>query len=171
MASVAALGLAALFSLVYAVWAFTARRGVFADFSNGVTVTDAQATSSDRVDTALLLLASLLVVVAIALWVTRTVNAGKVEAGLELGGLALTGLGVVVVLVGLYVSSTIVGAGDSVSQGDRGVTAAVVTGAGFLVIAIGLALGGQAIRSGRAHPRGGTAGSHRPLGAAGYPRG
>ncbi len=154
---------------MYAGWAFTARRGIFADFSHGVGVTNAQATSSDRLDTALLLVASLLAVAALALWVTRTVNAGKVEGGLELGGFALTGLGVVVVLIGLYVSSTIVGAGDRVSQGDRGVTATVVTGAGFLIIATGLALGALAVWSGRDHPHGGHAGGHRPFGASGHP--
>ncbi len=168
LATVGVLALGAVLSLVYAVWALTARRGIFADFSNGITVTNQHATSSDRLDTALLVLVSVAVVGAIGLWVARTVNAGNVDSGLELGGFATTALGVVLVLVGLYLSSTIIDAGDQVSQGDRGVTATGVTGAGFLVVAIGLALGLLAIRAGRRPEQRGHPGHHRPMGPAGY---
>lgn len=168
LATVGVLGLGALLSLVYALWAFTARRGIFADFSNGISVTNQHATSSDRLDTALLVLGSVAVVAAIALWVARTVNAGSVDGGLERGGFATTGLGVVLVLVGLYLSSTIIDAGDQVSQGDRGVTATGVTGAGFLIVAIGLTLGLLAVRAGRRPEQRGHPGHHRPTGPAGY---
>ncbi len=164
----AGLGVGALLSLVYAVWAFTARRGIFADFSDGITVTNDHATSSDRIDTALLVAASLVVVGAIALWVARAVNTGSVAGGLELGGFATTGAGVVLVLVGLYVSSTIIDAGDQMAQGDRGMLASGVTGAGFLVVAVGLALGALAVGSGRRHQQPGHPGHHRPMGPAGY---
>jgi hypothetical protein len=133
-------------SLVYAVWAFTARRGVFADFSDGKTVTADDAQSSDNLDTTLLVIAAVLVIVALALWVMRKVSDKTSGGGLELGGLVVSGVGVLVVLVGLFLSSKISDGADQAAQGDKGVTATLVTGGGFLIIAIGLVLGILAVR-------------------------
>ena len=146
LATVVALSLGALLALTYAVWAFTARRGIFADFSNGTTVTTDDAKSSDNLDTVLLVVAGLLVVVALALWVMRKVNGKTAGGALDLAGLVVTGVGVVVVLVGLFLSSQISDGADQAAQGDRGVTATLVTGSGFLIVAIGLVIGILAVR-------------------------
>jgi hypothetical protein len=164
LAAVVALSLGALLALVYAVWAFTARRGIFADFSNGTTVTTDDATSSDNLDTFLLVVAGLLVVVALALWVMRKIN-GKTAGGvLDLAGLVVTGVGIVVVLVGLFLSSQISDGADQAAQGDRGVTATLVTGSGFLIVAIGLLIGILAVRGAKD-----TAAQGYGQPAAGYP--
>jgi hypothetical protein len=149
LAAVIALTLGALLALVYAVWAFTARRGVFADFSDGNVVSADDAKSSDNLDTFLLIVAALLVIIALALWIMRKVNDRTSGGGLELGGLVATGIGIVVVLVGLFLSSNISDGADQAAQGDKGVTATLVTGVGFLVIAIGLMIGIVAVRGSR----------------------
>jgi hypothetical protein len=141
LAAAIALALGALLAFVYAVWAFTARRGIFADFADGKVVSADDANSSDNLDTLLLILAALVVIVGLALWIMRKVNDKTSGGGLELGGLVTTGIGVVVVLIGLFLSSTISDGVDQAAQGDRGVTATLVTGGGFLLIAIGLVIG------------------------------
>jgi hypothetical protein len=146
IATMVLLGLGALLSLVYAIWAFTARRGIFADFSDGNSVTSDDAKSSDNIDTILLVVAGLLVVIALAMWVMRKVNQRTSGGGLELGGLVVTGVGVVVVLIGLFLSSKISDGTDQAAQGDKGVTATLVTGGGFLIIAVGLVIGLLAVR-------------------------
>ena len=60
---------------------------------------------------------------------------------LDLGGLALSGLGVVVVVVGLVLAGRVADAGSTVEQGDQGVLSCLVLGAGFVVLSIGLLLG------------------------------
>lgn len=163
-ATVVALATGVLLALVYAVWAFTARRGIFADFSDGNPVTSDDAKSSDTLDTILLIVAGLVVVIAVAMWVMRMVNDKTSGAGLDIGGLVVTGVGVVVVLVGLFLSSKISDGADQAAQGDKGVTATLVTGGGFLVIAIGLAIGLAAMRAPR---RTVAASGHRQQGAYG----
>ena len=167
LVTVVALAAGALLSLVYAVWAFTARRGIFADFSHGTPVSSDHAKSSDRIDTVLLVLAGLVVIAALALWVTRMASGRTSGGALDLGGLAAAGVGVVVVLVGLFLSSRISDGIDQAAQGDRGVTATVLTGAGFLVIAIALAVGILAVRGGRASTAGAT-GTAGPSGSSTY---
>jgi len=164
MVAVIALALGALFALVYAVWAFTARRGVFADFSDGKVVSADDAKSSDNLDTFLLIVAALLVIIALALWIMRKVNDRTSGGGLELGGLVATGVGIVVVLVGLFLSSNISDGADQAAQGDKGVTATLVTGAGFLIVAMGLMIGIVAVRGSR-DPKASTAPAY------GQPRG
>ncbi len=149
LGAIAALAVAALLALVYAVWAFTARRGIFADFSDGKTVSSSDARSSDNLDTVLLVVAGLLVVVALAFWVTRLVNGRTAGGAVDLGGLIASGLGVLLVLVGLFLSSQISGGADQAAQGDRGVVATLLTGGGFLLIAIGLLVGLVAVRGPR----------------------
>jgi hypothetical protein len=165
LAAVIALALGALLALVYAVWAFTARRGVFADFSDGKVVSADDAKSSDNLDTFLLIVAALLVIIALALWIMRKVNDKTSGGGLELGGLVATGVGIVVVLVGLFLSSNISDGADQADQGDKGVTATLVTGVGFLIIAIGLMIGIAAVR-GSHDPKSSTAPAYgRPRGS------
>ena len=165
LAAVIALALGALLALVYAVWAFTARRGVFADFSDGNVVSADDAKSSDNLDTFLLIVAALLVIIALALWIMRKVNDRTSGGGLELGGLVATGVGIVVVLVGLFLSSNISDGADQAAQGDKGVTATLVTGVGFLIIAIGLMIGIAAVR-GSHDPKSSTAPAYgRPRGS------
>lgn len=163
-ATLVALGIGALLALCYAVWAFTARRGVFADFADGKTVSGDDAKSSDRIDTVLLVIAGVVVVIALALWLMRMVNQKTAGGTPDLVGLGVAMLGVVVVLVGLFLSGQISDAGDQASQGDKGVTATLVTGAGFLLIAVGLLVG---IVSVRGRPSGSTSYAHRA--GTGYP--
>ena len=159
-----ALALGALLALTYAVWAFTARRGIFADFSNGTPVSTDDAKSSDNLDTVLLIVAGLAVVIALALWVVRKVNGKTAGGALDLAGLIVTGVGVVVVLVGLFLSSQISDGVDQAAQGDKGVTATLVTGGGFLIIAVGLVIGILAVRGAKE-----TSASGYGQQAAGYP--
>jgi hypothetical protein len=138
---VVALVAAGLLSLVYAVWAFTARRGIFADFSDGTTVSRDDAKNSDRIDTVLLVVAGLLVIIALALWITRMVGRRSGSSGLDLAGLATAAVGVLVVLVGLFLSSGISDGRDQSDQGDKGVTATVVTGSGYLLLTVAMVIG------------------------------
>ena len=149
LATLLALGLGVLGCLVYAIWAFTARRGIFADFADGNSVSGDDARSSDRIDTILLLVAAVLVVVALALWVTRSAQRRTGSRGLDMAGLALAALGVLVALIGLYLASQIVDADGQSAQGDKGVTASLVTGGGFALLALGLLLGALAVRATR----------------------
>jgi hypothetical protein len=131
----------ALASIGYAVWAFTARRGIFADFADNKTVSLSHARSSDRTDTILLIVAGGLAVLALAVWLIRLLS-GRARAG------ALTGLGFVVslagmvcVVVGLVMSGTVDGGTNQVDEGQRAVTSTVVTGSGFIALAVGLLIG------------------------------
>jgi hypothetical protein len=140
------LAVGALLGLGYAVWAFTARRGIFADFADGISVTTDDARTSDRIDTVFLIVAGLVAAAALILWVVRLAE-GRTRAGvLDLAGLAVAGVGVVVVVVGLFLSSGVSDSGSTVEQGENGVTATVVTGSGFALLAIGLLLGLLAAR-------------------------
>ncbi len=142
----------ALLSLGYAVWAFTARRGVFADFADGNPVSTDDAKSSDTMDTIFLIVAGVVVLVAIGLWITRLVAKQTDGGGFDLAGLALAGVGVLVVLVGLFLSGGITDADGQAAQGDKGVTATMVMGGGFLLLFLGLLIGTFTVRGSGSTP-------------------
>ncbi|MBA3310404.1 MAG: hypothetical protein H0U28_10170 [Nocardioidaceae bacterium] len=146
VAAMVMLTLGALLSLGYAGWAFTARRGIFADFADGNAVSVDDAESSDTIDTFFLIAAGVVALLALVLWIVR--KAGKQTSGgaLDLTGLALAAVGVVTVAVGLFLASGVPDADGQAAQGDKGVLAALVTGAGFAVLAIGLLVGIFAVR-------------------------
>jgi hypothetical protein len=137
---------AAVVSLAYAGWAFTARRAIFADFSAGRTVTTDDARANDTIDTFLLVVAGITVVVAVALWLARLARRRTTGGGLLLTGLTLTAVGVVVVAVGIWLDGIVTGAATQSAQGLRGITATVVCGSGFVVLALGLLLGAAVVR-------------------------
>ncbi len=139
------LALAALLALGYSVWSFTGRRGIFSDFATGRTVAVSDARSNDRIDAVLLIVAGVVALVAVAWWVARKFagqTTGRLSDDL---GIALASLGAVVIIVGLVVASRVGGAVDQVTSGERGVAASVVTGIGFLVLGVGLAMGALAV--------------------------
>lgn len=145
VAATAALVLAALLALGYAVWSFTGRRGIFSDFATGRAVAVTEARSNDRIDTVLLIGTGVVALLAVAWWVARKFagqTSGRLPDDL---GMALMALGTVVIVVGLVVASRVGGAVDQVTSGDRGVAASVVTGIGFLVLGVGLAMGASAV--------------------------
>jgi hypothetical protein len=139
---------AALFALGYAAWSLTARLGIFADFADGITVTREDAQASDSIDLVLVLFTSGLALLALATWFLAARRASRGTASMVGWILALAG--VVVVFAGLALGSSITDAGDQIAQGERGVTACVVTGIGFAVLAVGMLVGATALRpSGR----------------------
>jgi len=136
----------AVVAIAYAVWAFTFRRGIFADFADGNAVSSDDAKSSDTMDTIFLIVAGVFALVALGLWIAR-MAARKTKGGaLDLSGIAVAGLGLVSVLVGLYLASTIVDADGQAAQGDKGVTATLVVGGGFALLAVGLLIGILTVR-------------------------
>jgi hypothetical protein len=140
------LAVGALLGLGYAVWAFTARRGVFADFADGVNVTTDDARTSDQIDTIFLIVAGLVVAAALIVWVVRVVGGRTSGGALDLAGLAVASGGVIVVVVGLFLSAGVSDGGSTVEQGEKGVTATIVVGSGFVLLAVGLLLGLLAAR-------------------------
>ena len=146
-----ALALGALLAIGYAIWALTARRGIFADFADGTPVSSDDAQSSDRLDTVFLVAAGLVALVALALWIARYVGKKTKGGAPDVTGLAVAGIGVVVVLVGLFLAAGITDADGQTAQGDRGVTAMFVTAGGFLLLAIGFVIGLPTVRGPRSH--------------------
>jgi hypothetical protein len=135
-----------LLSLGYAAWAFTARRGIFADFADGVRVSTDDARTSDQIDTVFVIVAGIVAVAALVLWVIVKAT-GRSDGGVvELAGLAVAGVGVVVALVGLVLSAGVADGGSTAEQGDKGVIATLVLGAGFTLLAVGLLVGSAATR-------------------------
>jgi hypothetical protein len=133
--------LGAVASIVYAVWAMTARRGIFADFADDKFVSLDSAKSSDRTDTILLVIAGGLAVLALALWLIRLL-AGKARGGmLTLLGFVVSLAGLACVVVGLVLSGMVDGGESRADEGQKAVTSTVVTGAGFVAIAVGLLIG------------------------------
>jgi hypothetical protein len=135
----------ALLSVVYALWAFTARRGIFADFKAGRAVTLGQARTSDRVDTVLVVVAGVVAVVAVVWWATDRVHR-KSGTRAEAGAFVVTVLGALAIAVGMLLASAVTDAGTQSAQGGRGITAANVLGIGFLVLAVGLLLAAVSVR-------------------------
>jgi hypothetical protein len=135
-----------LLSLGYAAWAFTARRGIFADFADGVRVSTDDARTSDRIDTAFVIVAGIVAVSALVLWVIAKATGRSDGGSSELAGLTVAGVGVVVALVGLVLSAGVADGGSTTEQGDKGVTATLVLGAGFTLLAIGQLMGAASRR-------------------------
>ncbi len=133
--------LAALASLGYAAWAMTARRGIFADFADNKAVSLDHARSSDRTDTILLVIAGALAVIALALWLIRLLGGKSRGGGLTLLGFVVCGLGMVCVVVGLVMSGMVGDGGSRVDEGKKAVTSTIVTGGGFIALALGLVIG------------------------------
>lgn len=146
LAAMVALVTGAPLGLAYAGWAFTARRGVFADFADGNTVSGDDAKSSDTMDTIFLIVAGVVALLALGLWIARMAARRTKGGALDIGGIALAGLGLVSVLVGLYLASTIADADGQAAQGDKGVLATLVVGGGFALLAVGLLIGVFTVR-------------------------
>lgn len=133
--------LGAAASLVYAIWAVTARRGIFADFADHRAVGLDHAKSSDRADTILLVIAGGLAVLALALWLIRLLG-GKARGGLlTLLGFLVSLAGMVCVVVGLVMSGMVSDGATRADEGERAVTSTIVTGCGFVGLAVGLLIG------------------------------
>lgn len=147
--------IAVLFTGGYGVWSLTLRREVFADFAAGVSVSTEVARSNDRIDLALVLVTSVTAVAAIVLWLLAL----RHRPGSAIGviGLIAAGVGVAVVLVGLALAASVSGVDGPVGQGERGVTAAVLSGIGFLLLAAGLMCGAVGLRSAPTTPAATTA--------------
>lgn len=136
-----ALAMAALLSLAYAVWALTARRGIFAGFEDGGPAGVSDAVSSDHLDTALLTLAAAAAAVALVWWIVSVATRRSSRSGATVAAMALCLLGTAVALAGLILSAGVANGADVADQGGKGVTAALVMGGGFLLLTIGLGLG------------------------------
>ncbi|MGI8578786.1 MAG: hypothetical protein ACR2KG_12945 [Nocardioidaceae bacterium] len=140
--------LGALLALAYAGWAFSARRAVFAEFAAGRSVTSSTAASSDRVDTTLLIVAGVVAALALVLWLVRRI-AGKITGGgLDNAGLTISLVGAIAVLVGLWLAGRVNDLSTQVTQGRQAMTATIVVGAGFLLLAIGFVIGLLVARAG-----------------------
>ncbi|MGI8433891.1 MAG: hypothetical protein ACR2LE_04045 [Nocardioidaceae bacterium] len=145
-----ALGLSALLSLGYAVWALTARRGVFSGFRGGDPANVEDARSNDHIDTTFFLVAAALAVVALTWWLVRVAADRSPRSGVTVAGMALCALGAAVALAGLILSAGVSDGADVADEGGKGVTAAIVLGGGFVLLAVGLALG--SLVAGRRQP-------------------
>lgn len=133
--------LGAVASLGYAGWAMTARRGIFADFADSKTVSLSAAKSSDRTDTILLVIAGGLALLALAFWLVRLLG-GKARGGvLTLLGFLVSLAGIACVVVGLVMSGMVDGGETQVDEGRKAVTSTMVTGSGFIALAVGLLIG------------------------------
>jgi hypothetical protein len=136
----------AVASIGYAVWAFTARRGIFEDFVSNRIVGLDDARASDHADTALIAVAGGLAVIALA-WLLLRVLAGRSRGGaLTVTTFVIAGLGMICVVAGLVLSG-LVGDGNRADEGRQAVTATNVTGSGFVVLAVGLLIGLAAVNS------------------------
>lgn len=141
--------IAALACLGYAIWAMTARRAIFADFVDGVPVALDRARTSDRLDTVFLVIAGALAVVALAWWLVQIIAGKAGTGGLVVFGFVVAGLGMVTVVVGLVMSGLVSNDGSRVDDGRQAVTATIVTGCGFLVLAVALLIGVAVVRKPR----------------------
>ncbi|MDX6309197.1 MAG: hypothetical protein QOI06_2243 [Nocardioidaceae bacterium] len=141
------LTVAALACLGYAAWAMTARRGIFADFADNRPVSLDHARSSDRTDTIFLVVAGALAVVALAFWLLRLASGKARSGGLAVVGFAMSVLGIACVVVGLVLSGMVGTGGSRADEGNKAATATIVTGSGFIALAIGLVIGLLVVRA------------------------
>ncbi|MGI8699782.1 MAG: hypothetical protein ACR2JU_00960 [Nocardioidaceae bacterium] len=149
--------------LGYAIWALTARRGIFADFADNRSVSLDDARSSDRLDTVFLVVAAAIAVIALALWLIRLLN-GRARSGAPtVAGFVISALGLACVVVGLVLSGLVGGDGSRTDEGRQAAAAAIVTGCGFIALALGLLIGTLVVarsrNSARANGSGDTAGA------------
>ncbi len=143
----------ALLSLGYAAWAFTARRGIFKDFADGNLVTTDDAQSNDNLDTTFLLIAGIVAVIALLVLTRELLNRAAGTGRAKLIGLIVGVVGAVIVSIGLLLANSVANPGSQVEQGAKGVTATLVIGGGFVLMALGLLIGAV-----------GIAGTHRKAG-------
>ncbi len=136
----------AILGLGYAGWAFSARRGIFADFAAGNAVSGDDAKSSDTIDTVFLIVAGVAALVALGVWIARMAGRKTKRGALNLSGITVAGLGLVAALIGLFLASTIGDADGQTAQGDKGVSATLVVGGGFALLAVGLLIGVFTVR-------------------------
>ena len=148
--------LGVLGSAGYAVWAFTARRGIFQDFADGRSVGLGRAHTSDNVDTTLLIIGGILALIALAWWLMRLLTGRARRGVVAVFGLLLGVAGVVCGVVGLVMSDTVQNGPTRIEQGQRAVNATVVTGIGFVAIAVALLLGILVARAAPEAPREGV---------------
>ncbi len=132
--------------LGYAGWALTARRGIFQDLSDANTVSLDAATRSDVIDTILFVVAAIVAVIALAVWLATLRTTEPASAGLGIVGLVVSGLGVIAAVTGQVLASRIADASSQSAQGDRGVSATLVTGGGLVLLAVGLMIGAVVVR-------------------------
>lgn len=145
-AAIPAALMGALLSLGYAAWAFTARRGIFQDFADGELVTPADAQSSDNVDTAFLLVAGIVAVIALLMLTRELLFRTRGTWPVKLTGLVVGMVGAVIVFIGLVLANGLADPGSQSEQGDRGVLATLVVGGGFVLMALGLLIGAVGVR-------------------------
>lgn len=135
------LAVGGLLSVAYGIWALTARRGLFEDFARGSQVDLGTARTSDMVNTVWWITALVVVAIALGWWLLRWFADDSYGGALDTAGIVVVAVGVIVVILGLFLTLGIEGAAGPVDQGRAGATSAAVTGCGFLVIALGLVLG------------------------------
>lgn len=145
MVAVVALGLGTLVALGYAAFALTARRGIFADLSDDPSsVSRSVAEDSDSLNALLVSATVLVVVLAVLLWIVA-LAAGRGRTLLGWIGLGVAAIGGLVAAGGGAMTSGV----ESASEVDDAVTGYLLVGAGMAVLAIGLALGILALLSSR----------------------
>lgn len=131
--------LGALAAIVYGAFAAVMRRGVFADIAeDSSSVSQDDASSSDRLDQYMMYGALALVVIAVLLWLAATVSARRGRSGLGYTGFALVVVGAIGAGVGAYLTTS-----DDVDTIANGYLA---VGAGFVLVGVGLLLGAVALR-------------------------
>lgn len=135
------LGLALIATIVYAVWEFTARRAIFADFANGRTVSLDRASTSDLIDNILLGIAGSLAVLGLLVWLIRRASGRTTRGAADALGLVLWVLGAIAAVLGLVLLELIHGSGGPLSQGRHAEVFTVIAGGGFAVIAVSLVVG------------------------------
>ena len=119
--------LAAIACLVHGLLSITLRRAAFVDVSEG----RGGSASSDQLNTVLLTLASVLAVIAVALALLVMLR-GRGRSGLSGAGLALFGIGWLIVLVG----AALLAGADTRAEAETAALATVLVGIGFLVVGI-----------------------------------
>ncbi len=133
--------LGALACVGYAIWAMTARRGIFADFADNRSVSLDDAKRSDQVDTVFLIVAGAIAMIALAVWIIRLLAGRASSGGLAVAGFVISALGLACVVVGLVLSGIVGNGGNRVDEGQQAMTATIVTGSGFIAVAVGLLIG------------------------------
>lgn len=155
----AGLVVAGVANLSYAAWALTARRSMYADIAdaaagNGAVPLSA-ARGSDAVDAGWSAAAGLLLAVALLLWAAARVLGRQRLGTAGFAGLALVGVGLLVVAAGTSVAAT---AGGDPSEAGRVALGCTVVGIGFLLTGLGPLTGAAALLRGDRPPYLGYAG-------------
>ncbi|MBA2445264.1 MAG: hypothetical protein H0V49_08035 [Nocardioidaceae bacterium] len=104
------------------------------------------AKSSDTLDTIFLLVAGVVAVIALLLLARELIRRTLGRWVLKLIGLSVGVLGAIAVVFGLALANELADSGGQAEQGDKGVTATVIVGGGFLLVAVGLLAGSFGIR-------------------------